>query len=161
MHKEYAHEIIVDLPISQAFPMFTPKGEEAWVPGWKPTYIWPKSGETCEEMVFKTGQGDEETFWTCLTWQPDQAHARYHRLTPASRVAFIDVRCRPDGRDRTRVRVAYEILALSDHGRSYLDDLSEGAFAAMIDGWSDLIREIVLEHSCDRLNQVVMSVCHR
>ena len=142
MKKDYSHEIIVDLPVSRAFPMFTPKGEEAWVPGWKPTYVWPETGETCEEMIFTTGEGDEKTFWVCLKWQPDKWHVRYHRLTPKSRVAFVDVQCRPDGQDRTRVRVAYELQALSDHGRSYLEEMSESGFARMIDGWSDLIKKI-------------------
>jgi hypothetical protein len=58
-----------------------------------------------------------------------------------SRVAFVDVRCRPEGEDRTRVSVGYEILALTDHGRAYLEDLSERAFAEMIDQWADLIKK--------------------
>lgn len=142
MKKDFSHEIIVDLPVSQAFPMFMPKGEEAWVPGWEPTYVWPETGETCDEMIFTTGEGNEKTFWICLKWQPEQWHVRYHRLTPTSRVAFVDVRCHPDGEDRTLVRVAYEIQALSDHGRLYLEDMSENGFASMIDEWSHLIKKI-------------------
>ena len=140
MQKDFSHEITVERPASEAFALFTPRGEEAWVPGWTPTYIRPENGETCEEMIFTTGEGDEKTFWTCLSWEPDQYHVRYLRLTPASRVAFVDVRCWPLGRDRTRVRVAYQLQALSDRGRSYLDDLTESDFAKSIDGWSDLIR---------------------
>ena len=112
------------------------------MPGWNPTYIRPATVETCEEMIFTTGEGDEKTFWTCLSWQPDQWHVRYLRLTPASRVAFVDVRCRPEGRHRTRVRVAYEMQALSDHGRSLLEDLTEKAFAESIDEWSDMIQAL-------------------
>ena len=140
MQKEFFHEITVDLPAAVAFPLFTPKGEEAWVPGWNPTYVQPESGETCEEMIFTTGEGDEKTFWTCLTWQPDQRHVRYLRLTPASRVAFVDVQCRPEGPEKTRVRVAYETQALTDHGRTVLKDQTESEFANSIDEWSDLIR---------------------
>ncbi len=66
MQKHYVHEITVDRPAAAAFPLFTPKGEEAWVPGWKPEYIRPETGETCEEMLFTTGEGEEKTFWTCL-----------------------------------------------------------------------------------------------
>ncbi len=140
MKKDYSHEIVVDRPTSEAFPLFTPKGEEAWMPGWNPTYIRPVTGETCEEMIFITGESDEKTFWTCLSWQPDQFHVRYLRLTPASRAAFVDVRCRPDGPDRTRVRVAYQVHAISDHGRSYLEGLTESEFANSIDEWSDMIQ---------------------
>ena len=33
MRKRFSHEIIVNRPVGDAFPLFTPKGEEAWVPG--------------------------------------------------------------------------------------------------------------------------------
>ena len=140
MKRDYSHEIIVDRPVAEAFPLFTPKGEEALVPGWNPTYVRPETGETCEEMVFTTGEGDEKTFWTCLSWRPEQWHVRYLRLTPTSRVVFVNVQCRPDGPDRTRVRVAYEMQALTDEGRSYLDGLTESQFAESIEGWSHMIR---------------------
>ena len=141
MQRDYAHEITVDRPLADAIPLFTPKGEEAWVPGWRPRYIRPESGETGEEMIFLTEAGDETTVWTCLAWQPEHGHVRYLRLTPGSRVAFVDVRCRADGADRTRVRVSYQIIALSAEGRSYLEGFSAADFAASIDGWAALIRD--------------------
>lgn len=141
MFRERAHEITLDLPLDQAMPLFTPKGEEAWVPGWEPRYIAPATGETCEEMLFVTEHGGETTFWTCLKWQPDSGHVRYLRLTPGSRVAFVDVRCRADGPGRTRVRVAYQLHALSSAGEAYLADMTENAFVEMIDGWARLIGE--------------------
>ena len=140
MFKELSHEIVVDLPVADAFPLFTPKGEETWIADWKPTYIRPASGETCAEMIFTTGDGDEKTFWTCLAWQPDQFHVRYLRLTPASRVAFVDVQCLPEGPARTRVQVGYQIQTLTAHGEAYLQDFTQLAFASSIDEWSDLIR---------------------
>ena len=142
MQKDYCHEITVDRPVSEAFPLFTPKGEETWVPGWKPTYLGPDTGKTCEEMIFTTGEGDEETFWTCLKWQPENWHVRYLRLTPKSRVSFVDVQCEPEGADRTRVRVVYQMRALSPSGRAYMSDLSESDFAAMIDEWPHLIEKM-------------------
>lgn len=142
MRKVYSHGIAVDRPVDEAFPLFTPKGEEAWVPGWQPTYLRPQTGETCEEMIFLTGEGAETTYWTCLAWQPEQWHVRYFRLTPGSRVAFVDVQCRPDGADRTHVNVVYDTLALSDDGRAWLDALDEAAFARTIDAWSDQIRAL-------------------
>ncbi len=140
MQKHYVHEITVDRPAAEAFPLFTPRGEEAWVPGWEPTYIRPETGETCAEMLFTTGEGDEKTYWTCLSWQPEKWHVRYLRLTPASRVAFVDVQCQPVGPERTQVRVAYEVVALNDHGRSYLENFPQSSFAKSIDEWSSLIR---------------------
>ncbi len=141
MSNDYAHEFRLDRPVEAAFPLFTPKGEESWVPGWRPRYLQPPSGETCEEMLFVTGEGEEETFWTCLAYQPETWHARYLRVTPASRVAFVDVRCKPEGSDRTRVRVAYQIHALTNTGQAYLEALPQSAFIEMIDTWLRLIEE--------------------
>ena len=85
MRAEFSHGILVDLPAEEAFPLFTPKGEEKWIPGWRPTYIAPESGETCRDMIFTTVSGDDATLWTCLEWQPWRLHVRYLRATPGSR----------------------------------------------------------------------------
>ena len=94
MPTERSHEISLDVAVADAFPLFTPKGEESWVPGWRPSYIEPPGGETVPEMLFRTGDGDETTFWTCLAFEPGLHHVRYLRVTPASRIAFVDVACR-------------------------------------------------------------------
>ncbi len=139
MPVDYTHEITVDRAFGDAIHLFTPKGEEAWVPGWKPSYIFPTSGETREEMIFTTGENDEATFWTCLKWQPDAGHARYFRLTPQSRAVIVDVQCRPENPHRTRVRVTYRMHALTDAGRTFLSGMTQSSFAGMIDEWAGLI----------------------
>ncbi len=141
MKRIFSHQITVDLPIEAAFPLFTPRGEEAWVPDWRPTYIDPADGETRQEMLFTTGAGEDKTFWTCLAWEPAAAHVRYLRLTPSSRVAIVDVQCMAEGR-RTLVRVRYEIQPLTEAGVSFVDDLAEEAFAESINEWADLIAEL-------------------
>lgn len=138
MRRTFAHEIRLGLPVDRAFPLFTPKGEEAWVPGWEPEYVSPADGTTEEEMVFVT-RGHETTYWTCLKWEPEAWHARYLRLTPESRVAFVDVRCRPDGVDHTVVHIAYTFVPLGGPGHEHLEAISAGSFADSIDGWADLI----------------------
>lgn len=138
MRKTFTHEIAIRLPVDEAFPLFTPRGEEAWVPGWEPEYVSPADGATAEEMVFVT-RGHETTYWTCLKWEPELWHARYLRLTPDSRVAFVDVRCRPEGADNTVARIAYTFVPLGGVGREHLAAISAESFAASIDGWADLI----------------------
>lgn len=139
MQAEFAHEIAVDLPVDQAFPLFTPKGEEAWVPGWRPEYLSPASGETVEEMLFRTGSGDEATIWACLKYEPELRHARYLRVTPASRVAIVDVRCRPDGPTRSAVRISYAFVALTQAGAQSIAAMTPESFAVSIDEWAVLI----------------------
>ena len=101
-----------DLPANPdaVFPLFTPRGEELWVPDWKPDYVDPPSGDTQPDMVFRTGEGDEATIWVCLAFDSQHRHARYLRMTPASRIAFVDVRCRAVG-GRNRGGRAVQIRA--------------------------------------------------
>jgi hypothetical protein len=140
MQAEFAHEIAVDLPVDRAFPLFTPKGEEAWVPGWRPEYLSPASGETAEEMLFRTGSGEETTIWTCLKCEPELWHARYLRITPASRAAIVDVRCRPDGLARSIARVSYVFVALTEAGAQSIAAMTAEHFAVSIDQWALLIQ---------------------
>lgn len=141
MGRSYSHEIEIDGSADDVLQLFTPRGEEEWVPGWAPRYLHPETGETTEEMLFTTGAGDETTYWTCLKWEPEQHHARYLRVTPASRIAFVDVVCRAAAAGRTAVRVSYDIHALNGEGRSYIEMMDDAAFAAMIEEWAALIRK--------------------
>jgi len=123
-------------------PLFTPKGEEAWVPGWTPDYLAPANGETGKDMLFTTGEGAEKTFWTCLDWQPQAGRVRYLRLTPETRVAFVEVNCMPAGEGRTQVTVSYEVQALTEAGEAWLASFTEDTFVGSIDEWADLIAKL-------------------
>ena len=139
MKVEFAHEITIKLPIGEAFPFFTPKGEESWVPKWAPVYISPTSGETTKEMLFRTGDGDETTYWTCLEYEPENFHARYLRLTPASQCAIVDVICRSPSLLETIVKVKYCYIALNEAGRASIAKITSSTFRKMINQWHVLI----------------------
>jgi hypothetical protein len=134
-HVERRHVIVLAGPIGDVFPLFTPAGETAWVENWRPDFLFPASGETSDGMVFRTGEGDEVTLWSCIGWNPSAHHIRYVRVTPASRFGFVEVACRELPEGRTEASVAYSFTALSPNGRLYLAELTERAFAAMIDEW--------------------------
>ncbi|HHI71002.1 MAG TPA: SRPBCC family protein [Rhodobacteraceae bacterium] len=134
---EFTHEIVLTGDIEQIFPLFTPQGEEAWVPGWSPTYLTGK--DTREEMLFTTGEGAEKTFWTCLKWQPESHHARYLRITPASRIAIVDVQCRAAEKGTVTVQVTYSYTPLTRSAANELADMTQQEFAASIGEWATLI----------------------
>ena len=140
--KRYSHEITVDRPVADAFPLFTPRGEENWVPGWKPNYFAPEGGETKKDMLFATGEGAERTWWTCLDWQPEQHFVRYLRLTPGSRAAFVEIACRARDAETTLVKVSYDIQTLGAPGDCYIADMTDEKFAGMIGEWPRLIDEM-------------------
>ena len=138
MHIERSHSITRAKPIAEAFPLFTPKGEIAWAPGWDPEFLHPASGETEAGMVFTTAADGVTTLWACTDWAPHEHRVRYARVTPGNRFGFVDVRCTAIG-GHTRVDVGYQYTALSAKGEAYLAALTPDAFASMIDEWKRLI----------------------
>ena len=138
-HVERRHRIVLALPVEVAFPLFTPKGEEAWAPDWAPEYLHPADGETREGMVFRTFHGGETTLWGCVDYRPAEHRVRYARVSPDTRFAFVDVACRAIGPERTEVEVGYAQTALTPAGEVLLGALDEATFAATIDGWRNEI----------------------
>lgn len=133
------HSIVVDAPVDQAFMYFTPAGEELWVDGWHPLYVYPSDGATVEGMVFTTGEGDEHTIWTLVDLDRASHRSRYLRCTPASRTSVVEVRCAALDAGRTAVQVSYTLTALNAAGEQVLMDFEGERFTAMIDEWVDQI----------------------
>ncbi|MCC7053669.1 MAG: hypothetical protein IT355_10400 [Gemmatimonadaceae bacterium] len=135
VHVRRAAQIVLDGPVERVFPMFTPLGECAWVPGWAPQFIRPADGRTAAGMVFRTGEADELTLWACCDWEPGQQRVRYARVTPASRFGFVEVRCTAATATTTTADVAYDLTALTPAGVKYLDEFTAAAFGAMLAEW--------------------------
>ena len=138
-HIDRRHSIVLSAPVDRVFPLFTPRGEKHWAAGWDPEFLHPTDGETREGMVFRTTHGGETTLWTCTAWEPAAHLVRYMRVTPDSRVAVVEVRCREAFSGGTEATVSYAITALNKTGQAYLAGLTEEAFARMIDGWQTSI----------------------
>ena len=49
---ELIGQIFVDLPPEEAFRLFTPRGEQDWVPGWQPEFPHPVEDDTLPGTVF-------------------------------------------------------------------------------------------------------------
>lgn len=126
------------LPISRCFPLFTPIGEMNWVPGWRPRFLWPSDGHTCEGMVFLTGTGEEETLWTMVDYDERNHYARYCRITPGSRSTLVEIRCTEAGPEQTDVEVRYTLTAHNEAGNEAVRGFV-AAFPAMMEDWRRLI----------------------
>jgi hypothetical protein len=134
-----SHTISIPAPVDQCQRFFTPAGEELWVDGWRPAYIWPPDGRTEKGMVFTTGCGDDFTIWSLVDFDTASHRARYARVTPATRCGFVEVRCTPSGERATTVEVTYTLTALNEAGEQTLAAFSGPAFVAMIEGWRSAI----------------------
>jgi hypothetical protein len=132
------HRIRVEAPVERAFLYFTPDGERHWVEGWAPVYLHPDDGHTEAGMVFTTGAGPEVTVWTLADFDRVAHRSRYLRCTPASRLAVVEIACRPLDADHTEVDVSYTLTALNAEAEAAMAAFGAG-FKAMIDGWAERI----------------------
>ena len=134
--REFSHAFELPIGRDKVFPLFTPKGEEAWVPGWKPNFLQPKSGETGRGMVFTTIEASGATaIWTCLDYIPLAGIARYFRVIADRRASIVEVTCTEVNSKRTIVRVSYQHvpsehqhlhLPASQMGNQYYTQMSDG-----------------------------------
>ena len=138
-----SHSLVVNLPSSPAFELFTPEGERAWAEGWDPTYHFPSDGRPEAGMVFTTGHGGEHTIWTMIRYEPAAGRVSYTRTTPGSRTGIVDVRCEATDATSTRVHVSYTLTALSAEGNLVLAEMTEEKFRGFIDSWRQSIEAAI------------------
>jgi hypothetical protein len=138
-HIRSQHTIRIAAPAHVAFKFFTPAGEEAWVPHWRPRYLYPADGTTQQGQIFTTGEGDGFTIWHVADFDLTACRVRYVRTTPALRTGFVEVQCVARAGDASDVLVSYELTALTTAGEPTLAAHEGPAFMAMIDGWAGLI----------------------
>lgn len=128
-----------------AFPLFTAPGERLWIPGWDPVIVG--GGDGLERgSVWLTGDGENRTIWLVVDYDPEKLHARYARITPASRVGTVEVTARSDGSGGASVEVTYDLTALGAHGKEKLAHFDETSYVKMMVEWERLIQAADLEY---------------
>ena len=142
MHIVRSHSLVVDRPIAEAFPFFTPEGERAWAVGWDPKYHHPPNGKLERGLVFTTGSGAEHTIWTVIRLEAPHL-VEYVRTTPGSRTGTVLVQCTPLGESRTRVTVVYSMASLTPEGERNLREMDDGAFQRFIESWEKAIAKVI------------------
>lgn len=139
LHLSRTARIVLDAPPERVFPLFTPLGERAWVPGWAPRFLWPADGEATVGAVFLTrAAGELETIWTMIAYEPGR-RVVYTRTTPGSRAGMVEVRCEADGEGRTAAHVTYTYTSLSARGNDFLREWTEAEYQRSIAGWETSI----------------------
>jgi hypothetical protein len=126
-------------PVEKVFPLFTPKGELLWIPTWKYTPVYPPSGETEQDMVFRTD--DDTTTWTLAQYDPPRRSV--YVLMNADLVAHIEVTCRAASPKETDMRITYTWTALTERGHHHFT--SPDDFQARMDRWKKWLDEYAVK----------------
>ncbi len=132
--------LVVDAGLEAAFPLFSPDGERAWVPTWKPEILHPPSGAWRKGQVFRTQEEDGEALWLVSQLSRENHEVEYHRLQPKRHLTRVRVRCCPSGQQQTEVTVSYCHVGLSEAGNRELAAMSPDAHRQRLQKWSRWIR---------------------
>lgn len=137
-HADRQGTLRVPIDPARALELFTPAGEELWVPGWRPTYLHPSDGSTRDGGVFTTETDGSRTYWMVTHWEPERGRARYARITPELHAVDVAIECSARG-DGTLVGVRYRLTALTERGNEAVAGWTEEEFGRMLRTWEELI----------------------
>ncbi len=146
-----AAEFTVALPRAQAMALFTAEGEREWAGhGWDPRFQSPARRDG-SGAVFTTGHAGHNTTWVMVDHRPECV--RYVRVTDGLTAGTVTVEVVADVDaggyvNATRVRVTYDLTALSAVGERWLADFDAG-YAAEIASWADAIADAIERRSGD------------
>ncbi|MFZ2492869.1 MAG: hypothetical protein WA208_15410 [Thermoanaerobaculia bacterium] len=129
----------VDRSPDDAFPLFSPRGEEAWVPGWKPELIHPAGAEWEEGLVFRTKSGEQESIWFVAKLDRAAHRVTYHRVDAGNAAVTVSVACDAVTHDETKVSVRYTFVGISEEGNAYARERTSEEFAARMQQWESWI----------------------
>lgn len=117
----------VPLPLDQALPLFTPRGERRWAEGWEPRFPADDADDSAPGTVFVT----DDAIWTVA--DRTARSMRYTRALPGVWAGTVEVRCEPAGSE-TLADVTYDLTALDDAQRPRLREFAAG-YDAFLAEW--------------------------
>jgi hypothetical protein len=128
--------ISVDLPPSEAFRLFTPRGEQDWADGWHPDFPVPVGDDAEPGTVFRTSAHGRETIWLVTSREPGR-QISYARVTPGDLAGTVTVTISPSG-GRSDVEVTYQLTALTAQARQELREFAD-RYPAYLGSWQEAI----------------------
>jgi len=137
--RRLAGRLQVAAPIAQAFPLFSPIGEKAWVPGWDPELLHPSRAEWTEGLIFRTRGESGDAIWVVTRLDRSTWSVQYHRVEPNLYVARVSVQCTPVTDVVTEVATEYEFVGLSERGNVEIAGMTQDAYAEKMTRWSSWI----------------------
>jgi hypothetical protein len=110
--------VTVPLAVSEAFRLFTARGERDWVEGWDPVFPTAVADDAVVGTVFLTEHGGQLVTWVVVDRDGD-LRIRYARVAAGRDAGTVEVRLAPAG-SCTEVAVTYVLTALTTEGGDWL-----------------------------------------
>lgn len=131
------------VPVADIFPLLSPEGEKAWVPGWQ--YETPMdTSELSEDYVFLTknhDHGSAAAIWIVKRYDPTAYLAEFYKIEPDEKVGVVTVHCTELDNAHTSVRVTYKYQALSAGGEEFVTGFTPEVYDEFINEWQTLLQD--------------------
>jgi len=138
-----AGRLMVALPRDHAFRLFTPRGEQDWVPQWKPHFPAGAVDDTAPGTVFETRAHGQSTTWVVVD-STSGRRIRYARVTPQVDAGTVTVTL-DDVNGQSEVTVSYELTTLSDAANAHLHAFA-AQYPAFLQSWEQDIAASLSQH---------------
>lgn len=143
-HVSRTATIHLTAPESRVFPLFEPIDEKLWAEGWEPEMLHPESGAAQQGAVFLTRHpGEPVTIWTIARYEPDKHQISYVRVTPESRLAWVDIQCVGNEDGTTSATISYTFTALSELGNQFIEQFTEAHYREWMTSWEAAINHFL------------------
>ncbi|MCU0590876.1 MAG: hypothetical protein MUC57_05315 [Desulfobacterales bacterium] len=137
------------VPIAKLFPLFTPEGEKAWVPGWDYENIMG-TPELSEDYVFLTRKhdhGSSKAIWIVKKYDLTSHFVQYYKIEPETKIGVVSIKCIELEAAKTEVQVTYKYLSLSKNGDAFVSEFSEKVYEDFIGEWQHLLADYIKTNS--------------
>jgi len=128
-------DILLDVRVQEAFPLFGPIREKDWAEGWEPV-VRHGAGVVEEKMIFQTkgSYRDEPDYtWIVSKYFPDRYLIKYTVIS-SNRVWFITVQCNPVGL-KTRATIRYSYHGFTPIAIQRNHESIQQMFASNLNDW--------------------------
>jgi len=132
----HVYEQHLEAAPDRVLPLLTPLGERAWASGWDPDLRWePPGGGAGTLFVTRHPGHRSDTVWVLDVWEPAAGHVHYVHVTPGSDVTEIEIRLRPDGKDRTIAIIRYTWTSLGEPGHALVRSKTPESYRRFMQEW--------------------------
>jgi hypothetical protein len=131
-------------PPEEVFPLLCPVREKEWVEGWNPIIVYSFSGYAEGDCIFITPDGDSEAIWIVIHYDPKNYRIEFVKITPRITAGRINISLFGDKEEETIAEITYTYTALSERGRTFVEQFTAEAYQIFMKKWEDTLNHYLL-----------------
>jgi hypothetical protein len=128
----------------QVFPLLCPVREKDWVEGWNPVIVYSFSGYAERDCIFIIPEGNSESIWMVIHYDPENYAIEFVKVTPGMTAGRINIRLHGDEVKGTIAEITYMYTALSEHGRTFVEQFTAETYLSFMKKWEDALNHYLL-----------------